>query len=490
MTVHNGQLHIGWGHGDMTPPDPVLLRGQFHARVSEGILDPVTTTVLIIATRDGESLTEHAVFVSCDLVSASEDLHRAVRDGVRRQLPQIDPSKVLISATHTHTAPGTQADPAWSHVGLDFDVLGVMSPGDYVSFCSDRIVKAISEAWKNLEPAGISWGVGDAVVGHNRLWTNKKGKSTMYGNTHTPDFSHIEGYEDHSVGLLYTWNEDRVLTGVVTTVPCPAQVSEREFKISADYWHETRSELKRRLGKHVFVLAQCAPAGDQSPHRLIRKSAEERMLRLKNQTRREEIAGKIADAVERLFPVMKQNVEWRSPFRHVTETVYLPRRALREEDVEHARAEANIQRPKYETMRDQLMRDPALRSKPRWYTDVTRAYALMRRHERVIERVKLAKTNPTHPAEVHVIRLGGLAIATNPFEFYLDYGIQIQTRSPAVQTNMVQLTGPATGNGYIPTDRSIAHGGYGAVPASTIVGPEGGRQLVERTLDILRELWE
>ena len=30
---------------------------------------------------------------------------------------------------------------------------------------------------------------------------------------------------------------------------------------------------------------------------------------------------------------------------------------------------------------------------------------------------------------------------------------------------------------------------YGAIPASTPVGPEGGRELVERTLAIIAELW-
>ena len=30
------------------------------------------------------------------------------------------------------------------------------------------------------------------------------------------------------------------------------------------------------------------------------------------------------------------------------------------------------------------------------------------------------------PVEVHVLRLGDVAMATNPFELFLDYGIQIK----------------------------------------------------------------
>jgi len=47
------------------------------------------------------------------------------------------------------------------------------------------------------------------------------------------------------------------------------------------------------------------------------------------------------------------------------------------------------------------------------------------------------------PVEIHVIRLGDMAIATNRFELYLDFGIRIKARSKAVQTFVVQLAGPS-----------------------------------------------
>lgn len=33
---------------DLTPAKPVLIAGQFHARISEGVMDPITATVLVI----------------------------------------------------------------------------------------------------------------------------------------------------------------------------------------------------------------------------------------------------------------------------------------------------------------------------------------------------------------------------------------------------------------------------------------------------------
>ena len=88
---------------------------------------------------------------------------------------------------------------------------------------------------------------------------------------------------------------------------------------------------------------------------------------------------------------------------------------------------------------------------------------------------------------LHVIRLGDVAIATNPFEYYLDFGVYIKTRSPAVQTFLVRLTG--TGS-YVPSARSIAGGGYGSLPASTPIGPDGGRLVAETTIETLLAMWD
>ena len=76
-----------------------------------------------------------------------------------------------------------------------------------------------------------------------------------------------------------------------------------------------------------------------------------------------------------------------------------------------------------------------------------------------------------YTVEVHVLRLGDIAICTNPFELFTDYGIQMKSRSKALQTFVIQLAGSGT---YLPTDRAAAGGGYGAIVQSNRVGPEGG----------------
>ena len=88
--------------------------------------------------------------------------------------------------------------------------------------------------------------------------------------------------------------------------------------------------------------------------------------------------------------------------------------------------------------------------------------------------------------EFHVIRLGDVAIATNDFELFTQYGIQIKSRSPALQTFIIQLAGPGS---YLPTAEAVRGGGYSAIVASSVVGPDGGRVLVDRTVELINSLW-
>ena len=74
----------------------------------------------------------------------------------------------------------------------------------------------------------------------------------------------------------------------------------------------------------------------------------------------------------------------------------------------------------------------------------------------------------------------------NPFELFTQYGIQIKARSRALQTFIIQLTGPGT---YLPTTAAVRGGGYSAIVASSVVGPEGGQVLVDRTVGLINSLW-
>jgi len=117
-----------------------------------------------------------------------------------------------------------------------------------------------------------------------------------------------------------------------------------------------------------------------------------------------------------------------------------------------------------------------------------REYRRKKWYEMTVNRFNRQRTDPkpTYEMELHVLRIGDVAICTNSFELFTDYGIRMKARSEAVQTFIVQLVGPGT---YLPTEKAIRAGHYSAVVHSSLVGPEGGNVLVERTVNIINSLW-
>ena len=88
--------------------------------------------------------------------------------------------------------------------------------------------------------------------------------------------------------------------------------------------------------------------------------------------------------------------------------------------------------------------------------------------------------------ELHVLRLGDVAIASNHFELFTQYGIQMKAKSRALHTFVIQLAGPGT---YVPTPFAAAGGGYSAIVPSNEVGPEGGQLLVDETVAVVNGLF-
>jgi hypothetical protein len=162
----------------------------------------------------------------------------------------------------------------------------------------------------------------------------------------------------------------------------------------------------------------------------VRKQAENRMQARRKISRREEIGRRIAAAVDDVFPIAKNDIRTKLVFKHAVVRLNLP-----------------PQQP------------PVL---PFYDTD------------------------PIQPIEFHVLRLGEVALATNPFELYVDYGMRMKARSKAVLTLIAQLSCQTCG--YLPTARGVRGGGYSA--DKFLVGPEGGQVLVNETVQRINAMWE
>ncbi|MFW6163880.1 MAG: hypothetical protein ACODAJ_14005 [Planctomycetota bacterium] len=462
-----GELWIGAATTSITPDKPVPLSGQFHTRIARSVDNPVTATAVAIEAREGEASLDHAVMVSCDLVAIREGVQDAFRQRLDGKVPGLDVRKVFLSATHTHTAPVMIE--RW--YAYDIPDEGVMRGPAFVEFLCDRLCDVVAEAWKGRQAGGVSWTYGHAVVGRNRRVAYENGRAQMYGNTDRPDFRSLEGYEDHGVDMLFFWDGAQALQAVAINLACPSQEVEGRRTVNADFWHDVREQLHAKHGEELCVLGWCGPAGDQSPHTLWYKAAEERMRKLRGLSRTEELARRIVAAVDDTLELARKDIRTDAPLVHQVHEVKLPARQVTERDVAQAKGRLAAVKKKQAEGKKLSPREKA---------------ALIRDPE-VIARFDAQKADPHYPIEMHVLRLGDVAIATNPFELYLDYGVQIKARSRAVQTFLIQLA--CSSGKYLPTAKAIRGGHYSTSLHTAPVGPEGGKALVHRTVEAVNALW-
>ena len=188
-------------------------------------------------------------------------------------------------------------------------------------------------------------------------------------------------------------------------------------------------------------------------------------------TERQEIARRIAWAVDDAFEGARDSAEEDGPICHVVKTVELPARLVTDEEAAQARAE--VERLEAEEPADERA------ASVKWVH--------LGRNRRVLDRHEAQQASSVVPVELHVLRLGDVAMATNPFELFLDFGLRIKARSRAAQTMLVQLA--CDTRGYLPTERAVQGRSYGAEVASNHVGPEGGQVLVDATVEEIARLW-
>lgn len=452
------ELHVGGATVSITPQQPIALAGQMHTRISRNVESPCSATALALESRDGNKILDQAVLVSCDLVAIDTAVLSRVRNQVKTRVPGFDVQKIVLSATHTHTAPVmTEGD-------YEIPKDGVMQPVEYAEFLATQVTDAVAKAWESRRPGRVGWGLGHAVVAQNRRSIYADGRAQMYGPTARADFRGIEGGEDQGVEVLFFWDGDGKLFATAVNVACPAQEVEGGSAVNADFWHEIRESLRAKHGKDLLVLGWTGAAGDQSPHLMYRQRAEERMRALRGLTRLQELARRIVAAWDEAYEGARKEQHRDAVLAHKVATIELPMRKVSESEAAEARS-------KVET----LSKDPRNRRLVVWHGDVVKRF----------ERQQSGHDVPFR-MELHVIRLGDVAIATNVFELFTEYGIQMKARSRAVQTFVIQLAGPGT---YLPTARAVRGGGYSAIIESDVVSPEGGQLLADRTVELINSLW-
>ncbi len=450
-------LQVGTASTSITPEPPVALSGQMHTRVAEQVETPVQANVLAIEAWENGEAVDQAVFVACGLVAIRGGIRDMVREAVADRVPEIDPAKIILSATHTHTAP-VLVDGNY-HIPE-----GVMKPSEYREFFTKQVVDAIEKAWDARRNVQVGWGMAHAMLGHNRRMVYADGTAVMHGSKTKPEFRGFEGPNDTGIEFLYFWDEDDKLVATAFSMACPAQRAGSGSKVNADFIHPVREALKAKYGDDLVVLGWISAAGDHVPHLQIRKQAEARMNAFRGLDEIGELARRLVNAWEEAYAGAKQEKFTDVPFAHQVDDIELPERIVTKEEKEDALAQA-------ENYKD----DPKYARRVKWHQKVAERYERQQRGEIVPYR-----------HDLHTLRIGDIAIATNDFELFLQFGIQMKAKSPALQTFLIQLCGPGT---YVPTPLAASGGGYSAIVQSNDVGSEGGQVLTDETVKALNTLW-
>ncbi len=475
LPAEAAELWVGAATADITPDKPLPLTGGTAVRVSNGVLSRLTANVLALESRDGQRVVDQAILVSCDLCVIRPGLQEGFRKHLAGRLPGFDLSKLFLAATHTHDAPVILQD---RYAEKDYG--NAMQPKDYVPWMYGQMAQAVVKAWESRAVGAVAWGLGHAVAGHNRRVVYDDGIARMHGNTNDPRFRHIEGYEDHAVHVLCFYDSKKRLKATAITLACTAQCASGT-KVSADFWHDVRRLIHERHGEGVCVLGFCAPAGDQTPRLQVGRKADQRMYEFRGLTYTQEIGRRIAGAFDDVAGVIARDIRTEVPFLHRVRKVELPARLITEAEYTVAKKVcADIDAKK------------TLGKSDHWTRDLYRSVA-----DRYLAQQK--GQGKTYDMELHVLRLGDVAIATNPFELFVDYGVQIEARSPAVETFLIQLAATTGQHAYyLPTPRAAAAGAldekpftnYSATVMTGMVGPQGGQVLVDRTLSEINSLWK
>lgn len=472
FNVVASELYIGKASADISPKLPVALMGQFNLRIATTADTPLIANVVALESREGKQSLGATIIVSCDLVYISAQLLSMVRQEAGKRIKGLDVNKIILNATHTHTAPVLEDGPDEASFLYPIPE-GVVPIKDYKALFVKNVVEAIVQAWDSRALGSMTWGLNRAAVGYNRRAVYADNNAIMYGRTAVPEFRNLEGYEDHDINSLFFWNKEGKLIAMSLDVACPAQEVEHQTAVNADYWHLVRAGLQKKFGADLCVLGWIGAAGDQSPHTMYRKAADKRMLKLNNMTRLEDIAQRVINAAEQTYNAVKNDRHTDVKLVHKVEKLNLPMRIITQAEYKES---MDVRDEAAAAMATDSSTVGDLYAKMTWFGDVLKRYDWQQ-----------ANPNPTYESEIHVIRIGDIVVCTNQFELFTDYGIRIQARSKALQTFVVQLAGPGT---YLPTEKAITGGGYSAVCQSNIVGAEGGQILVDRTVALIDELWE
>jgi len=443
--ITSAKLRAGAAAVDVTPTElPVIKNGGFIEAQARIVTDPLFARAIVLE-YDGVKVAM-VVVDSCMM-------DREFCDGVKKAASEktgIAMDKILLSATHTHSAPSV----------MDY-CLGTRKDPKYSEFLPGKIVEAIVKANDALQPAKVAWKRFDAgAFTKTRRWSYLSGREladpfgdrTVRANMHP-------GYQNpNAIGETGPADPWFTLLSIRDAEDKPLAVmgnfSMHYFSghagISADYFgHYVRAVTKKLApGDKDFVAILSQGTSGDLWRADYSKPKPAKAVSI------EEYAGQLADLSVKALADAGYSDE-------VPIMMY-------ERRVEIARRVPDAARLAWARDVVEKMGENRPRNKQEVYA----------------EQAIYIHENPKTEVVLQALRIGGLGITAMPNEVYALTGLKLKYRSPAEVTMNIELANGASG--YIPPPEQFPLGGYNTWPARTAgLVPEAETQITEACLAML-----
>ena len=434
-------LKLGTAAVTINPPPGIGLAGYYHERGHEGVLDDIMAKATVLD--DGQT---SAAIVVCDLISMPKWIVIEARKQVEERTG-IPGANVLISATHTHTAPVILRDIS------QVEIPGISK--QYSQSLPKLIADAVVSAHEKCQPVRVSVAKEqEAQLAYNRRFWMRDGSVGWNPGKRNPDIVRPAGPIDPEVGVLVAETLGGQAALVLTFVNYALHPDTTSgTRISADYPGALSRALALYKGPDMLTLFANGTCGNIN-HLDVQwaggQSSPQEAARL---------GTILAAAVLKAYPRL-QPLTGAAALRVRSEIVNLPLPSITPEEMKQARLDLLTA------------------------TDNTReGFTKLVQAHRVLDIAAL--DGRPHEVEMQVITLGrDVAWVSWPGEIFVELGLSVKAGSPFAHTYNVELANGAIG--YIPNKSAYPEGNYEV--ASARVAEGSGEMLVTSALRMLAAL--
>ena len=202
---------------------------------------------------------KRGVLVTLDLVGIDRGLSLAVCNDLQRKY-KFDRADVILSSSHTHCGPVVRSN---LDAMYNLDEAQQRLVRQYALTLQQKLVRLVGEALKDLRPAQLSWGLGEATFAVNRR-NNKEAEVPKLR-----DAGALKGPAQHDVPVLAVRGPAGELQAIVFGYACHATVLSF-YEWCADYPGYAQAELEKAYpGVTALFWAGCGADQNPLPRRTV-----------------------------------------------------------------------------------------------------------------------------------------------------------------------------------------------------------------------------